>query len=218
MRTLGAMRPEKQYKIAGETLYIYAPLAHRLGLFKIKLELEDLAFKYEHPTQYAEIMEKLSETADHREKIVEEFVRPVRKMLDDAGFKYEIKARVKSAYSIFNKMQTKKIPFEEIYDIYAVRVILRMTTMPWRRFAAGRYTHSSPTDIVCIPTDYATGQASRKPTDTVRFTSRQWDRRGNGLRCRYVPGKWMRLPNSDMPHIGNTRPECRKTTANLIHG
>ena len=84
MRTLGAMRPEKQYKIAGETLYIYAPLAHRLGLFKIKLELEDLAFKYEHPTQYAEIMEKLSETADHREKIVEVFVSPVRKMLDDA--------------------------------------------------------------------------------------------------------------------------------------
>jgi len=123
MRTLGAMRPEKQYKIAGETLYIYAPLAHRLGLFKIKLELEDLAFKYEHPTQYAEIMEKLSETADHREKIVEEFVRPVRKMLDDAGFKYEIKARVKSAYSIFCKMEAKKIPFEEIYDIYAVRVI-----------------------------------------------------------------------------------------------
>lgn len=123
MRTLGSMRPEKQYKIAGETLYIYAPLAHRLGLFKIKQELEDLAFRYEHPTQYAEIMEKLNETADHRERIVEEFVSPVRKMLDDAGFKYEIKARVKSAYSIFNKMQTKKIPFEEIYDVYAVRVI-----------------------------------------------------------------------------------------------
>ena len=123
MRTLGSMRPEKQYKIAGETLYIYAPLAHRLGLFKIKQELEDLAFRYEHPTQYAAIMEKLNETADHRERIVEEFVSPVRKMLDDAGFKYEIKARVKSAYSIFNKMQTKKIPFEEIYDVYAVRVI-----------------------------------------------------------------------------------------------
>ncbi len=123
MRTLGSMRPEKQYKIAGETLYIYAPLAHRLGLFKIKQELEDLAFRYEHPSQYAAIMEKLNETADHRERIVEEFVSPVRKMLDDAGFKYEIKARVKSAYSIFNKMQTKKIPFEEIYDVYAVRVI-----------------------------------------------------------------------------------------------
>lgn len=123
MRTLGSMRSEKQYKIAGETLYIYAPLAHRLGLFKIKQELEDLAFRYEHPSQYADIMSKLSETAGHRERIVSEFVRPVKKMLDDAGFKYEIKARVKSAYSIFKKMQAKKIPFEEIYDVYAVRVI-----------------------------------------------------------------------------------------------
>lgn len=123
MRTLGSMRPEKQYKIAGETLYIYAPLAHRLGLFKIKQELEDLAFRYEHPQKYAEIMEKLNQGADHREEIVEEFVGPVRKKLDDAGFKYEIKARVKSAYSIFNKMRNKNIPFEEIYDVYAVRVI-----------------------------------------------------------------------------------------------
>lgn len=123
MRTLGSMRPEKQYKIAGETLYVYAPLAHRLGLFKIKNELEDLAFKYEHPQMYADIMAKVSDSASERERIVEEFVRPVREKLDAAGFKYEIKARVKSAYSIFNKMETKKIPFEEIYDIYAVRVI-----------------------------------------------------------------------------------------------
>lgn len=123
MRTLGSMRPEKQYKIAGETLYVYAPLAHRLGLFKIKNELEDLAFKYEHPQKYAEIIAKVSESERHREEIVEEFVAPVRKKLDAAGFKYEIKARVKSAYSIYNKMETKKIPFEEIYDIYAVRVI-----------------------------------------------------------------------------------------------
>lgn len=123
MRTLGSMRPEKQYKIAGETLYVYAPLAHRLGLFKIKQELEDLAFKYEHPQIYAEIKEKLNETAEHREEIVEQFVKPVREKLDAAGFKYEIKARVKSAYSIFKKMETKKIPFEEIYDVYAVRVI-----------------------------------------------------------------------------------------------
>ena len=123
MRTLGSMRPEKQYKIAGETLYVYAPLAHRLGLSKIKYELEDLAFKYEHPQKYKEIIEKVNETEEHREAIVEEFVNPIRKMLDEAGFKYEIKARVKSAYSIYNKMETKKIPFEEIYDVYAVRVI-----------------------------------------------------------------------------------------------
>ena len=123
MRTLGSLRPEKQYKIAGETLYVYAPLAHRLGLSKIKRELEDLAFKYEHPQKYREIIEKVNETEEHREAIVEEFVAPVRKMLDEAGFKYEIKARVKSAYSIYNKMENKKIPFEEIYDVYAVRVI-----------------------------------------------------------------------------------------------
>ena len=123
MRTLGSMRPEKQFKIAGETLYVYAPLAHRLGLSKIKYELEDLAFKYEHPQKYREIIEKVNETEEHRLAITEEFVAPIRKMLDDAGFKYEIKARVKSAYSIYNKMETKKIPFEEIYDVYAVRVI-----------------------------------------------------------------------------------------------
>ena len=123
MRTLGSLRPEKQYKIAGETLYVYAPLAHRLGLSKVKYELEDLAFKYEHPQKYKEIIEKVNETEEHREAIVEEFVAPVRKLLDEAGFKYEIKARVKSAYSIYNKMENKKIPFEEIYDVYAVRVI-----------------------------------------------------------------------------------------------
>jgi len=123
MRTLGSMRPEKQLKIAGETLYVYAPLAHRLGLFKIKTELEDLAFRYEHPQKYAEIMAKISESESHRHEIVEQFVTPIRAKLDAAGFKYEIKARVKSAYSIYTKMEHKKIPFEEIYDIYAVRVI-----------------------------------------------------------------------------------------------
>lgn len=123
MRTLDSLRPEKQLKIAGETLYVYAPLAHRLGLYKIKNELEDLAFRYEHPAKYAEIMAKVNETERCRRDIVEQFVAPVREKLDAAGFKYEIKARVKSAYSIYQKMETKKIPFEEIYDIYAIRVI-----------------------------------------------------------------------------------------------
>ena len=123
MRTLESLHPGKQLKITGETLYVYAPLAHRLGLSKIKRELEDLAFRHEHPHKYKEIIDKLNETAGHRESIVEEFVKPIRKMLDDAGFKYEIKARVKSAYSIYNKMETKHIPFDEIYDVYAVRVI-----------------------------------------------------------------------------------------------
>lgn len=123
MRTLGALRPEKQFKIAGETLYIYAPLADRLGLYKIKLELEDLAFKYEHPARHAEIMNQVVRSAAHREELVEEFVAPVRRKLDAAGFTYEIKARVKSAYSIYKKMERKQLPFSEIYDVYAVRVI-----------------------------------------------------------------------------------------------
>ncbi|MBQ5724134.1 MAG: bifunctional (p)ppGpp synthetase/guanosine-3',5'-bis(diphosphate) 3'-pyrophosphohydrolase, partial [Muribaculaceae bacterium] len=123
MRTLGSMRPEKQYKIAGETLYVYAPLAHRLGLFKLKNELEDLAFKYEHPQRYKEIMEYVDQSQQHRDKIVEEFVAPVRRKLDEAGFTYEIAARVKSAYSIYNKMEKKHVSLDEIYDIYAVRVV-----------------------------------------------------------------------------------------------
>lgn len=123
MRTLGSMRPEKQYKIAGETLYVYAPLAHRLGLFKIKQELEDLAFRYEHPSKYAEIMGLIEQSAERRHRMVEEFVAPVRVKLDEAGFKYEIKARVKSAYSIYKKMERKKLAFHDIYDVYAVRVV-----------------------------------------------------------------------------------------------
>ena len=123
MRTLGSMLPSKQYKIAGETLYIYAPLAHRLGLFAIKTELEDLAFKYEHPEEYAEIEEKLNATAAERDKVFNDFTAPIRTQLDKMGLKYRILARVKSIYSIWNKMQTKHVPFEEIYDLLAVRII-----------------------------------------------------------------------------------------------
>ena len=123
MRTLGSMLPNKQYKIAGETLYIYAPLAHRLGLNKIKTELEDLSFKYEHPEEHARIEEKLKETKAEREELFNEFTAPIRAKLDKMGIKYRILARIKSPYSIWNKMQTKHIPFEEIYDLLAVRII-----------------------------------------------------------------------------------------------
>ena len=123
MRTLGSMLPNKQYKIAGETLYIYAPLANRLGLYKIKTELENLSFKYEHPEEYAEIEEKLNATAAERDKVFNDFTAPIRTQLDKMGLKYRILARVKSIYSIWNKMQTKHVPFEEIFDLLAVRII-----------------------------------------------------------------------------------------------
>ena len=123
MRTLASQPASKQYKIAGETLYIYAPLANRLGLNKVKTELEDLSFKYEHPDTYKAIENKLASTQAQREMLFESFTAPIRAELDRMGIKYEIKARVKSPYSIWNKMQNKHITFEEIYDILAVRII-----------------------------------------------------------------------------------------------
>lgn len=123
MRTLGSMLPSKQYKIAGETLYIYAPLANRLGLNRIKTELEDLSFKYEHPETYRQIQDKLQETQAERESVFEEFTAPIREQLDKMDIPYQILARIKSPYSIWNKMQNKHITFEEIYDILAVRII-----------------------------------------------------------------------------------------------
>jgi GTP pyrophosphokinase len=123
MRTLGSQQPNKQYKIAGETLYIYAPLANRLGLNKIKEELEDLSFKYEHPEEYQQILQKLAETQAERETVFEDFTRPIREELDKMGLKYSIKARIKTPYSIWRKMQNKHIEFEEVYDILAVRIV-----------------------------------------------------------------------------------------------
>ena len=123
MRTLGSQLPGKQYKIAGETLYIYAPLANRLGLNKIKEELEDLSFSYEHPEEYRSIKEQLAGIREHLNTIFDQFTAPIRERLDATGLRYEIKARIKTPYSVWNKMQTKHITFEEIYDILAVRII-----------------------------------------------------------------------------------------------
>lgn len=117
------MLPAKQFKIAGETLYLYAPLAHRLGLFSIKTELEDLSFKYEHPQEYDFISAKLKATEENRNMLFEHFAAPVNEKLKLMGLQYEMLARVKSVYSIWNKMESKNVSFEDIYDIYAVRII-----------------------------------------------------------------------------------------------
>lgn len=123
MRTLGSQPANKRYKISGETLYIYAPLANRLGLNTIKSELENLSFKYEHPEEYITILRKLEATENERNTVFDEFTAPIRIQLDKMDIEYDIKARIKSPYSIWNKMQTKHVPFEEIYDILAVRVV-----------------------------------------------------------------------------------------------
>lgn len=123
MRTLQSMPQAKQFKIAGETLYIYAPLAHRLGLNRIKQELEDLSFKYEHPETYQQIEQKIIATNALRKEIYDNFSAPIKKALDKKGVKYEMKARTKSVYSIWNKMRTKNVAFEEVFDLMAVRII-----------------------------------------------------------------------------------------------
>ena len=123
MRTLESQLANKQYKIAGETLYIYAPLANRLGLNKIKSELENLSFRFEHPEEYDNINKKLAITREQRNLLFEDFTAPIRETLDAMGIEYELKARVKSPYSIWTKMQNKHVTFDEIYDILAVRII-----------------------------------------------------------------------------------------------
>lgn len=128
MRTLESMRKEKQLKIASETTYIYAPLAHRLGLYEIKSELEDLSLKYTQPDVYAEIMQGLKETKRERTRYINEFSRPIKEELNSQGFTYEIFGRPKSVHSIWNKIKTKHVAFEEVYDLFAIRIILDTPT------------------------------------------------------------------------------------------
>lgn len=124
MRTLGSMPLEKQLKIASETNYLFAPLAHRLGLYAIKTELEDLSFKYTDPQAHAMIVENMKETEEERKKFIKTFLTPIKIELNKANYDYKILDREKSSFSIWKKMQTKKVPFSEIYDIFAIRIII----------------------------------------------------------------------------------------------
>lgn len=127
MRTLDSMKREKQLKISSETVYVYAPLAHRMGLYNIKTELEDLAMKYLESDQYREIARKLSETKRERTRYINEFIKPIKDKLDKGEFEAEIYGRPKSIHSIWNKMKKKGVAFEEVYDLFAIRVILNST-------------------------------------------------------------------------------------------
>ena len=124
MRTLESMKREKQLKISSETVYVYAPLAHRMGLYIIKTEMEDLAMKYMEPEIYRDIAQKLSETKRERSKYINEFIRPIKEKLDKSNFKFELYGRPKSIHSISNKIKKKGVDFEEVYDLFAIRVIL----------------------------------------------------------------------------------------------
>src|SRR6476469_3349691 len=124
MRTLDSMKPEKQLKVSSETVYVYAPLAHRMGLDNIKTEMEDLSRKYLEPEAYKEIARKLAETKRERSKYINEFVKPLKEKLDKGGFDFEIHGRPKSIHSIWNKIKKKGVSFEEVYDLFAIRIIV----------------------------------------------------------------------------------------------
>jgi GTP pyrophosphokinase len=127
MRTLDHMKSDKQLKISSETVYVYAPLAHRMGLYNIKTEMEDLAMKYLEPDAYKEIARKLSETKKERSRYINEFIKPLKDKLDKAELKFEIYGRPKHIHSIQNKMKKKGVSFEEVYDLFAIRIILDST-------------------------------------------------------------------------------------------
>ena len=146
MRTLGAMPMNKQIKITGETIYLFAPLAYRLGLYSIKSELEDLCMKYRFPQQYAEITQKLQESEASRREFINKFNAPIIASLNRDNINYEISGRVKSVYSIWSKMQRKQIPFEEIYDLFAIRIVLKPLPFPSEKTQCWQI-YSTITDI-----------------------------------------------------------------------
>lgn len=146
MRTLGSMPLNKQIKITGETIYLFAPLAYRLGLYSIKSELEDLCMKYRFPQQYAEITQKLNESEASRREFIDKFNAPIIAALNRDNFNYEISGRVKSVYSIWSKMQRKQIPFEEIYDLFAIRIVFKPLPFPSEKTQCWQI-YSTITDI-----------------------------------------------------------------------
>ncbi len=125
MRTLDSLKREKQLKIASETLFLYAPLAHRMGLYAMKTELEDLSLKYTEPELYRDIAQKLTDKKKERAKFIHDFIKPLKEELEKRGFHFDIYGRPKSIYSIYNKIKNKGVPFEEIYDLFAIRIILK---------------------------------------------------------------------------------------------
>ena len=146
MRTLQFMPLNKQIKITGETIYLFAPLAYRLGLYPIKSELEDLCMKYRFPEEYEQISSLLAQSAESRQEYIDRFCKPIIEVLDRNNIKYEISGRVKSVYSIWTKMQRKQIPFEEVYDLFAIRIVFQTLPFPSEKTQCWQI-YSNITDI-----------------------------------------------------------------------
>ena len=138
MRTLDYMKRDKQLKISSETVWVYAPLAHRMGLYNIKTEMEDLSMKYLEPEAYKDIAQRLQKQNVNASKYINEFIKPLKEKLDKARFDFEIYGRPKSIHSIWNKMKKKGVAFEEVYDLFAIELFL-ILRLKGKRKIAGRF-------------------------------------------------------------------------------
>ena len=195
-------RMEAKMKVSEEASYLYAPLAHKLGLYKLKSELEDLSLKYLEHDAYYMIKEKLSATKQHRDAYIERFIGPIDAKLKEAGLKYHIKGRTKSIHSIWQKMKKQQCGFEGIYDLFAIRIILDSPVdlekvQCWQVFALITNMYQ--------PNVCATGSACPNQMAMRVFTSPCSDPKASGWRCRYAPNAWTRWPSVAWLHTGDTR-------------
>ena len=164
MRTLQFMPLNKQIKITGETIYLFAPLAYRLGLYPIKTELEDLCMKYRFPEEYERLSSLLAQSADKRQEYIDRFCKPIIEVLDRNNIQYEISGRVKSIYSIWTKMQRKQIPFEEIYDLFAIRIVFKTLPFPSEKTQCWQISRRPSRRWCASPRSDRRSRPGRKPS------------------------------------------------------
>jgi guanosine-3',5'-bis(diphosphate) 3'-pyrophosphohydrolase len=205
MRTIGAMPPHKQLKVAAETSYIYAPLAHRLGLYAIKNEFEDLCLKVTNPDIYFEIARKLKDTRKGRNAYIETFIKPLKKSLDEVGLPYRIYGRPKSIFSIWNKIKSKQVPFEQIYDLFAIRIVIDVDKHLEKRNCWVVYSivtdHFHP--IPARLKDWVTTPKVQRLRIIAYYGS--WARKGATWKSRSVQSVWKISPREVLPPTGNTK-------------
>ena len=191
MRTLEMFPEESRQNIARETSFLYAPLAHRMGLYAVKTELEDLSLKHTNREIYREIAHKLNETKRSRDQFISEFIAPLKEKLSDIGFNFEIKGRTKSIHSIYTKIKKQNTAFENIYDLFAIRIIFDVPLEKERRHA-GKLIRLWRICISLIRNAFVTGYPSQKQTDMKVFTRLCWALKAVGWKSRYELNGWMR--------------------------
>ena len=216
MRSLEMFPREKWRKKSWESMNLYAQIAHKLGLYGIKSELEDIALKYLEPKDYEHITTKLEESADERRAFIARFLVPITERLDRIGLKYHVKSRTKSIFSIWSKMHKQHVPFEGVYDIFAIRIIIDCPPEEEKRLC---WTVFSVVTDFYTPTPTACATGSRFPSRTATSRCTRPSRpRAAGSRCRSAPNAWTPWPSAVSPRTGATRGSSRGADQRTVAG